>query len=106
MSLGEGRSSTKRNGGEAMEKGKQTTFCMWELAASVEEGWKRGFVASQPFAGDGCFGAAPGMGRDARLCGLSLFTQISLFLGVEKNKKLWRKTLWVCSSRHELLGSW
>lgn len=34
---------------------------------------KRGFVASQPFAGSRGLGAAPGMGRgwDTQLCGLS-----------------------------------
>lgn len=85
--LGEERGSTKRNGAEVMGKGKQTTSCVWEGAASVEEERKRGFVASQPFAGDGGFGAAPGMGRDAQLCGLGLFTQMSLFFGVKLKYK-------------------
>lgn len=81
--LGEGRGSTKRNGGEVVGKGKQTMSYDCEWAASVEEERKRGFIASQPFAGDGGFGAAPGMGRDAQLCGLGLFTQMSLFFGVK-----------------------
>lgn len=85
--LGEGRGSTKRNGGEVVGKGKQTTYCVWEWAASVEEERKRVFVASQPFAGDGGFGAALGMGRDAQLCGLGLFTQMSLFFGVKLKYK-------------------
>lgn len=40
--MGKWRGSAKRNGGEVMEKGKPTQSHIWELSASVEEGWQKG----------------------------------------------------------------
>lgn len=75
--LGEGRGSAKRNEVEVMEKGKPAQTHIWELAASVEEGWKKGLgfpslllVVQHPL----------GWGGDWKLSSaLDFFPQTSLF---------------------------